>query len=153
MLQTDETSGHYSLTLWPRRGVPKGVEDGRRPLIARRRVGHGGPGWYFKESMATPRHTPMAIPCHAPMATPRHTPMATPRHAPMATPRHAPMSVSHFRCFVLRSTTPSWTPPWLSPSGFSLQLESEPESGKASTVFTLIKAYAINNCCTNLRVL
>jgi hypothetical protein len=29
------------------------------PLAGRRRVGHGGLGWNFRESMATPCHTPM----------------------------------------------------------------------------------------------
>jgi hypothetical protein len=27
----------------------------------RRRVGHGGPEWYFRESMVTPCHTPMVV--------------------------------------------------------------------------------------------
>jgi hypothetical protein len=62
-----------------RGGVSKGVQDCRRPPALRRttpektvkpvksgppavriRLGHGGPGWYFRETMATPCHKPMA---------------------------------------------------------------------------------------------
>jgi hypothetical protein len=42
-----------------RRGVSKGVEDGRSPATGRRREGHGGPKQYFKETVATPCYTPM----------------------------------------------------------------------------------------------
>jgi hypothetical protein len=45
-----------------RHGVSKGVEDGHfrgGPPTRRRRVGHGGPARKFRESMATPCHTPM----------------------------------------------------------------------------------------------
>jgi hypothetical protein len=67
-----------------RRGVSKGAEDGRRPQAAcpvgrpplkrpygcfsggppagHRRVRHGGPKRYFRESMATPCHTSMHFP-------------------------------------------------------------------------------------------
>jgi hypothetical protein len=52
-----------------RRGVSKRVDDGRMPptlgqfrggpLAGNWRVGHGGPWWNFRESIATPCHTPM----------------------------------------------------------------------------------------------
>jgi hypothetical protein len=69
------------LRIGVRRWVSKGVDDGRRPLFLRaghslkrsyfhfrggpptggRRVGHGGPRWNFRESMATACHTPMCL--------------------------------------------------------------------------------------------
>jgi hypothetical protein len=35
------------------KGVSKRAEDGYRSPVRRRRVGHGGPKRYFRESMAT----------------------------------------------------------------------------------------------------
>jgi hypothetical protein len=56
-----QRSKPFKLGIGVRHGVSQGVEDAHRPPSGSRRVGHGGLRLNFRESMATPCHTPMKL--------------------------------------------------------------------------------------------